>query len=270
MAEGDIIAVVCSDDPLLPGAVSKAVQLLLQKPDVVVVYPDWQMIDANGSVVDSIVTYDFVSTADMIRRHHCLPGPATFFRRQVLESLGGRNEELQYVADLDFWFRAGLLGRFERIPETLATWRIHSDSGTVCHQGELMAEEHVRVLDSLYTRRDLPAAITDVQREAYSSAYYMAGCSCGRKPLLRAKYFYRAIGCAPLKYLGEYMGRLVMMLLALLGMSNVHADLFLQRLAKRFISRSRTRAGHPSPAPGRSRDPRSTPTLREDSEPYHR
>ena len=50
MAEGDIIGVVSSDDLLLPGAISKAVQRLLQKPDVVVVYPDWQIIDAEGGV----------------------------------------------------------------------------------------------------------------------------------------------------------------------------------------------------------------------------
>ena len=115
-----------------------------------------------------------------------------------------------------------------------------------------MAEEHVRVLDKLYARRDLPAAITDVKREAYSSAYYMAGCSCGRGPLRKATYFFRAICSAPLKYLGEYMGRLVMMLLVLFGMSNVNADLFLQRLAKRFKSRSRTRTRDPSPALGDS------------------
>ena len=263
MAEGDIIGVVNSDDPLLPGAVSKAVKLLLQKPDVVVVYPDWRVIDAEGSVIESIVARDFESASDTIRRHHCLPGPGAFFRRQVVVSLGGRDEQLRYVGDLDFWFRAGLLGRFERIPETLATWRIHPDSATVGPQGALMADEHVRVVDKLYARPDLPAAVTSSKREAYSSAYYMAGCSCGRGPLLKATYFFRAVGSAPLKYLGEYMGRLVMMLLVLVGMSTVHADLFLRRLAKPFKSRRRTQAGDPSPASDGSRDPRSTSAPRE-------
>ena len=119
MAQGDIIGVLSSDDSLLPGAVSKAVQRLLQKPDVVVVYPDWQMIDAEGNLIESIVTHEFESAADMIRRHHCLPGPGAFFRRQVVESLGGRDERIRYRADLEFFFRSGLLGRFERIPETL-------------------------------------------------------------------------------------------------------------------------------------------------------
>lgn len=238
MAQGDIIGVLSSDDPLLPGAVSKAVERLLQKPDVVVVYPDWQMIDTEGNLIQSVVTREFESAADMIRRHHCLPGPGAFFRRQVVERLGGRDERIRYRADMEFFFRAGLLGRFERIPETLATFRTHRDSGTLRHRGRLMAEEHIRILDNLYARQDLPAAITDVKPEAYSSAYYMAGCSCGRESLLKAKYFCRAIRSAPLKYLGEYMGRLVLMLLVLFGMSNVRADLFLRRLAKPFTSRS--------------------------------
>ncbi len=264
MAEGDIIGVVSSDDPLLPGAVSKAVQRLRQKPDVVVVYPDWQIIDAEGGVIESILAHEFESAADMVRRHHCLPGPGAFFRREMVEELGGRDEQFQYVGDLEFWFRAGLLGRFERIPETLATWRLHSDSGMVSHRGAVMAEEHVRAVDKLYARSDLPAAITDVKREAYSSAYYMAGCSCGGEPLLKATYFFRAVRSAPLKYLGEYMGRLVMMLLVLLGMSNVHADLFLRRLAKPFTARSQI-GDRPLPSP-RSDDQRLTAAPRENSE----
>lgn len=260
MAEGDIIGILSSDDPLLPGAVSKAVKLLVDKPEVVVVYPDWRMIDAEGRLVQAITARDFVSAADMVRRHHCLPGPGAFFRREVVETLGGRDERLRYRGDLEFYFRAALLGPFERIPETLAEFRTHSGSGTLCHQGAQMAEEHVRVLDQFYARRDLPASVTQVKREAYSSAYYMAGCCCGGRPLLKAKYFSRAILCAPLKYLGEYMPRLAMMLLVLLGMSNVRTDLFLRRLAKPFTPSRRSDGEAPS---AKSREPRSTADPRE-------
>ena len=45
MAKGEYIAVINSDDPLLPGAISAVVDTFLNNPDVLVVYPDWQYID---------------------------------------------------------------------------------------------------------------------------------------------------------------------------------------------------------------------------------
>ena len=217
MAHGEIIGVVNSDDPLLPDAVAKIINKFMEDRELLVVYPDWDMIDADGNLMQIITTcdYDYVN---MLRWHHCVPGPGTFFRREVVEKTKGRDTEFRYVADFDFWLRAGLLGPFARIPERLATFRVHSDSASVSHQGTEMAEEHIHLVNKLFSQTGLPDTMLKIKRDAYSSAYYIAGCVCGDKlSNIKKKYFVLAICFAPLKYLTEYRERLFVILPEILG-----------------------------------------------------
>ena len=230
MATGDIIGIVNSDDPLLPGAISRIVKFMEAMKELVVAYPDWNMIDSQGEIVKHFRAFEY-RYVDMIRKHFCLPGPGAFFRRAVLDQLKGRDPQFRYVADLDFWFRAGLLGPFMRIPETLATFRVHADSATVSHKGTAMADEHITLIEKFYSLPVIPDNVLEVKKEAYSSAYYVAGCACGKRAVFaKATYFLKALSWAPLKYFGEYRARLLVMLLSLFGISDIQFYLFLKRL----------------------------------------
>lgn len=123
-ARGEIVGIVNSDDPLLPGAIRMIAQLMQERPELLVVYPDWDMIDADGNRIERITTFEY-DYINMLRWHHCIPGPGAFFQRSVVDQLGGRDPEFRYVADFEFWLRAGMLGPFARIPRTLATFRWH-------------------------------------------------------------------------------------------------------------------------------------------------
>lgn len=213
MSRGDIIGVVNSDDPLLPGAIRRIVEKFENEKDAVVVYPDWMMIDSVGDVLEVIQTRDY-NFLDMVRTHHCVPGPGAFFRRRVVEGLGGRDPSFRYVADFDFWLRAGLLGPFVRLQEVLATFRFHRDSASVREKGRAMAEEHLHLIEKFYASNHLPMGVIRVKREAYSSAYYIAGCVVGENAIPdRKKYFKMALRLAPIKYLTKYRSRLAIMLL---------------------------------------------------------
>lgn len=204
LTHGEIIGVVSADDPLLPGIVTAMVQRFAADPSVLVVYPDWEMIDDEGCVMQHIATYDY-SYRNMVRWHHCVPGPGTFFRRSVVARLGGRDPSFRYVADYDFWLHAGLLGPFARLPRTLARYRHHAGSASVGQLGPSMASEHIRMMDKLFARQDLPHAIRRVRREAYSSAHWVAGVVVGDENQTARRYHYRrAVLLAPHKYLGEY------------------------------------------------------------------
>ena len=218
MASGEIVGVVNSDDPLLPGAISKIAARFVEDPELLVAYPDWVMIDAEGEPIEYIKTYDY-DYLDMLRWHHCVPGPAAFFRRRVVEELGGRDPGFRYVGDLDFWMRAGLLGPFVRVPETLATFRFHPDSFSVSQLGQVMADEHVRSTDKIFALPNLPKGVRKARREAYSSTYYIAGVVSGGNvaPSVKRRYFLLALRHAPLKYLTEYRERLFVMLPMIFG-----------------------------------------------------
>ena len=225
LARGAIIGVVNSDDPLRPGAVRRLVEALQATPTAVVAYPDWELIDDRGAVLRTVATEPFTGAVDMVRLHHCLPGPGAFFRREVVERLGGRDVRFRYVGDLEFWFRAGLLGDFVRVPEPLATFRVHGGSTSVAQQGAAMAVEHVALLEVFYARPDLPQELRDVAREARASACYVAGCCCGRWALWRRLgYYARALRLAPAVFLRRYPGRLLVMLLTLCGLP--YAEVF--------------------------------------------
>jgi hypothetical protein len=96
-----------------------------------------------------------------------------------------------------------------------------------------MAEEHVEVMDKLYAFSLLPAAASAIKDEAYSSAYFVAGCNLGRGNFDRKfSYFRKALGLAPWKYAGEYNRRILMMILLLLGVSGDKAYHFLVRFRR--------------------------------------
>lgn len=217
MAQGEIMGVVNSDDPLLPGAISKMVEHLLTNPDALVAYPDWLLIDGEGNTLREEVTYDY-DYLNMLRWHYCMPGPGAFFRRELVEETGGRDPSFRYANDFDLWLRAGLLGSFVRVPETLATFRLHPGARTVSDLGRVMAEEHLRMTDKVFAAPNLPAEVRGVEREAYSSAHYVAGLVCGDDDLTaKRRYFLRALRLAPLKYLTEYRERLLVILPLFLG-----------------------------------------------------
>ena len=220
MANGDIIGVVNSDDPLLPGAISTIVAHLVAQPDILVAYPDWVVVDEDGRTIKHYTTYDYKYT-DMLRWHYCVPGPGTFFRRTVVEKLGGRDPNFRLVGDFDFWLRAGLLGPFTRVPATLATFRYHPESYSISQVGQAMAEEHIRLTDKIFAIPNLPTEVRKVRREAYSSTYYVAGAVCGANapPRIKGRYFLLALWYAPHKYLFEYRERRLIIVPFLLGPS---------------------------------------------------
>lgn len=203
MAHGDIVAVVNSDDPLLPGAVSSAVEFMETHTDILVAYPDWNYIGPRSETIQHVKVPEY-SYLRMVRRHDCVVGPGAFIRRRAFELAGLRDPGFRYVGDFDFWLRLGLHGEFARIPKTLATFRTHPGSATAFTRGQVMADEQVQVIDKLYARADLPLEVRKVRAEAYSWAY--AAAAWWSKPLSRGalRYLWKAGMAHPRSALGKW------------------------------------------------------------------
>ena len=99
LVSGDLSGVINSDDPLLPGAVRRLVECFRALPDAVGVYPDWATIDEQHRFVSAhrLPGYDLVS---MLNGISWALGPGTFFRRDVLARIGGRDASLVYCGDM--------------------------------------------------------------------------------------------------------------------------------------------------------------------------
>lgn len=203
MSHGGIVSVVNSDDPLLPGAVRAAVEFMESHPDILVTYTDWEKIGQNSEVLEHVRVpeYDYLY---MLRRHHCIVGPGAFIRRKAFELTGMRDPEFRYVADFEYWLRLGLYGPFARIPETLATFRVHPVSASVSQLGAVMASEHIRMIQKFYLLPDLRPEIRKVRSEAFSSAHYVAAEMSGPARKLACKHYCKSILYHPSSFLGEY------------------------------------------------------------------
>jgi glycosyltransferase involved in cell wall biosynthesis len=202
MAHGDIMAVVNSDDPLLPRAVSEAVAFMQAHPDILVAYPDWNYIGRDSEFISHIQVpdYDYLF---MLRRHHCSVGPGAFIRRRAFELTEMRDPEFKYVADFEYWLRLGLYGKFARIPLTLATFRVHPTSASVSSKGTVMADEHIRLMEKFYSRPHLPPEVLRVRHEAFAWAHLVGAVTYGRGGWIPLRHCLRALLYHPTSLLGS-------------------------------------------------------------------
>jgi glycosyltransferase involved in cell wall biosynthesis len=192
MAKGAYIVVVNSDDPLLPDFMRKAVDFMQSRPELLVAYPGWIMIDENSNLLQEQPMYEY-NYVNMVKWHYCMPGAGAIITRKALELVPGRDPAFRYRGDYDFWLQVGLHGPFAYLPEVLATWRTHSE-GATSNINERMIMEHIEVIEKLYNTPNLPEAVKKVRREAFCNAYYTAGYICRKSnPALARRLLLRSI-----------------------------------------------------------------------------
>jgi len=189
-AIGKYVLVVNADDPLLSSNLFyQSFNALDRDPNIVVTYPDWNVISDKNRILESKNLPDF-SMELLVGEFLCLPGPGSIFRRSTALKIGGRNAAFKFVSDYDFWLRMSLEGIFFHIPYVLAQWREHAQSKSVSSRGLEMGLERIQVMEDFLRNTDLDASLI---RKGISHAYYNAALLSyftksvpGRKWMLRA------------------------------------------------------------------------------------
>jgi glycosyltransferase involved in cell wall biosynthesis len=172
-AQGAYLIVVSADDPLLSPEIFQGVEELFeQNSDLVAIYPNWQIIDEAGVVLEVINLPDFTEE-NFLAKNLVLPGPGTIFRRDAAIKIGGRKPKWRFVGDYDFWLRLSDQGRFLHRNIVLAQWRHHAESTSVVARGPQMAEERINVILEYLntTSRKIP---TKISRISQANAYALA------------------------------------------------------------------------------------------------
>jgi glycosyltransferase involved in cell wall biosynthesis len=129
MARGEILAWLCADDEYLPGALSNAVDSVLEGNDLVV--GNCQFIDAEGRRITAhpVNARRLIDHRTVLRFWRVtLPQPATFWRRRLWERCGPLREDLHFTMDFDLWLRMTRVAAVERLGVDLAAYRIHPDA----------------------------------------------------------------------------------------------------------------------------------------------
>ena len=206
-AKGTYVMIVNADDPLLPGAVSSAVAFMQKHKDAIVGYPDWYMIDEKSNVIDCIRVPEF-DYLKMLKEHYCYIGPGAIIAKKAFALVGRRDPSFKYVGDFEFWLRLGRKGKILRIPEILATWRMHSTSASQAKKGREMAEEHVRLTKKVFSQNNVSKKLQQIARSAWSATYYHAASLHGS--YMMKWYFYaKSFLCDPLMFASKVRYELV-------------------------------------------------------------
>ena len=134
LATGDVIGVNGDDDYYEPGAFEIVADEFEQNPSAGVVSGGCDHIRNDGSVWLSLKA-SFTNRQDLIEywKHwgstSFLPAPSTFFRRQVLEVVGGFDEADRYAMDYHHWIKITEKFGVRIVDKVLSKFR--SDQGTI-------------------------------------------------------------------------------------------------------------------------------------------
>jgi len=159
MARGDVLAYLNSDDLYFPWTVQTAVDAFRRQPGADFVYGDALTVDDDDGSTELYWCLPF--DLDFIRRVGFLAQPAVFWRREAFEDVGPFDERLRYVADCDYWMRAGARHRFVKLNEFLAIERNHgatlreTKGSTVWPELEAVRARYVRLDGSRHDRQML-------------------------------------------------------------------------------------------------------------------
>lgn len=185
-ASGKYSIVVNADDPLLPNKLfENAAKIMDSNSSVVVVYPDWKIINENGKVIKEIFTEEY-SPDELIGNFNCLVGPGGIFRTETAREVGGWDSSMKYVPDYKFWLEMSTKGIFQRIPETLAVWRTHENSLSVGGRSVEMAQERIKVIDDFLQKYPQKQALAN---KALSNAYYRAAVLIFFDPMITGRNY---------------------------------------------------------------------------------
>jgi len=203
-AHGEILGWVSSDDTLLPEAVATVVDKLERDREALLVYGEALFVDADGRELFPLEPRPF-DVAEMVRtcQNHVVQ-PGSLFRQHAFELAGPFDEEAHYLFDFEFVLRLALAGgKVKRIPDRLATYRVHPESKS--GGGSLLkARDYARFADRFLNGSALPHAA-----EGRASAYLAAGdyfYDAGRYAEAR-RYLWRALRGRPTRRAATLLGR---------------------------------------------------------------
>ena len=137
------------DDTYEPGGLATLFHLLAAAPDAVVAYGGCKYVDDSGQTM-------WVSQAGSVASHvigcgpNLIPHPAAMIRLDALESVGGYDESLGLVMDLDVFLKLKKTGRFVSTKKSVASFGWHDESLTVA--GRIDSEREARMVK----RKHLP------------------------------------------------------------------------------------------------------------------
>jgi glycosyltransferase involved in cell wall biosynthesis len=117
---GNIVAWLNSDDVYESNAIFNQVDMLINNPDVMLVYGDAIIEDEVTGIKEKFKSAEPFDYYRLIHVNHMIMQPTTFWRRELFDKIGHLDESLNFTMDWEFWIRTGKNHKILYNPITIA------------------------------------------------------------------------------------------------------------------------------------------------------
>ncbi|MGH7178054.1 MAG: glycosyltransferase [Tepidisphaeraceae bacterium] len=149
VATGEILAIQSSDDFYLRDAFALTIPLLVERPELSIVAgcDIYLQPDMTSFACSALDDHEITPRSLLMRR--VIPQHCAFFRRDVLDRVGGLRDCITEGAEIDFWYRALHFVRGCFVPHHTAAYQFHAAQRT--QTGRRWFESLARMVDSCAT-----------------------------------------------------------------------------------------------------------------------
>jgi glycosyltransferase involved in cell wall biosynthesis len=147
---GDIVAWLNSDDYYEANIFGEIVRYFETHADCMMLYGDITFVDTAGktlfrAVGETIDLESLIACPDIVRQ------PSFFWRREVVDEVGGVDENLSLVMDFDFILRIARRHRFHYLARNLSFYRYYETNKSLS-----MVRRQVREMFRVYRKNGVP------------------------------------------------------------------------------------------------------------------
>lgn len=147
-ASGQFFTWTSDDNKYGLEALEMMLDLLLNEPEIDIVYAYYDLIDSEGKIISDETHWktlesrdiDFLN-ADPDGELWNWVGACFLYRREVHEKLHGYDETLFLVEDFDFWVRASRYFKYKQLKQCLYQYRKHGRSLTATRELEVLEKD---------------------------------------------------------------------------------------------------------------------------------
>ena len=166
-AGGDILAIQSSDDCYASGAIATVVGEFRSRPDVGLIYGDTVKVDEQGSELQRSRIGPY-SLENLFLIKTWIPQPSAFFRRELLDALGGWDERIPYAPDTDLWIRMAFRTGVLKLDQYLSQRRVHGAQRDA--QAGKIARDYSRMIEQ---SPDIQQASLPLRKAAHAGKHLM-------------------------------------------------------------------------------------------------